>query len=50
MKEAFKWIMQGLVAKELGGVAVVIRVGKTKCTVRVAQEGLFKPLIVSQFP
>nr|XP_040043610.1 putative tRNA pseudouridine synthase Pus10 isoform X1 [Gasterosteus aculeatus aculeatus] len=25
VKEAFKWIMQGLVAKELGGVAVVIR-------------------------
>uniref|UniRef100_A0A671TH02 tRNA pseudouridine synthase Pus10 n=1 Tax=Sparus aurata TaxID=8175 RepID=A0A671TH02_SPAAU len=27
VKEAFKWIMQGLVAKELGGVAVVTRVG-----------------------
>ncbi|XP_036929462.1 putative tRNA pseudouridine synthase Pus10 [Acanthopagrus latus] len=25
VKEAFKWIMQGLVAKELGGVAVVTR-------------------------
>lgn len=27
VKEAFKWIMQGPVAKELGGVAVVTRVG-----------------------
>lgn len=27
VKEAFKWIMQGQVAKELGGVAVVTRVG-----------------------
>lgn len=27
VKEAFKWIMQGRVAKELGGVAVVTRVG-----------------------
>uniref|UniRef100_A0A672G2B8 tRNA pseudouridine synthase Pus10 n=1 Tax=Salarias fasciatus TaxID=181472 RepID=A0A672G2B8_SALFA len=26
VKEAFKWIMQGLVAKELGGVAVVTKV------------------------
>lgn len=26
VKEAFKWVMQGLVAKELGGVAVVTRV------------------------
>lgn len=27
VKEAFKWVMQDLVAKELGGVAVVTRVG-----------------------
>uniref|UniRef100_A0A3Q3J6L7 tRNA pseudouridine synthase Pus10 n=1 Tax=Monopterus albus TaxID=43700 RepID=A0A3Q3J6L7_MONAL len=27
VKEAFKWIMQGLVAKELGGIAVVTKVG-----------------------
>lgn len=27
VKEAFKWIMQSLVAKELGGVAVVGKVG-----------------------
>lgn len=27
VKEAFKWVMQGLVAKELGGVAVVNKVG-----------------------
>lgn len=26
VKEAFKWVMQGLVAKELRGVAVVIKV------------------------
>lgn len=28
VKEAFKWILQGQVAKELGGVAVVTRVGR----------------------
>lgn len=28
VKEAFKWVMQGLVAKELGGVAVVTKVGE----------------------
>lgn len=27
VKEAFKWIMQGLVAKELGGVAVFTKAG-----------------------
>lgn len=27
VKEAFKWVMQDLVAKELGGIAVVTRVG-----------------------
>lgn len=27
VKEAFKWVMQDLVAKELGGVAVVTKVG-----------------------
>lgn len=26
VKEAFKWVMQGLIAKELGGVAVVTKV------------------------
>lgn len=26
VKEAFKWALQGLIAKELGGVAVVTRV------------------------
>lgn len=28
VKEAFKWVMQDLVAKELGGVAVVNKVGE----------------------
>lgn len=28
VKEAFKWIMQGLIAKELGGVTVVTKVSK----------------------
>lgn len=27
VKEAFKWVMQDLVAKELGGVAVLTKVG-----------------------
>lgn len=30
VKEAFKWIIQGLVAKELPGVAVVGKVGRIK--------------------
>lgn len=30
VKEAFKWVMQDLVAKELGGVAVVTKVGGDK--------------------
>jgi len=30
VKETFKWVMQGAVAQELGGVPVVIRVGGTE--------------------
>lgn len=36
VKEAFKWVMQGLVAKELGGVSVF-----TKVTVGGGREGRY---------
>uniref|UniRef100_A0A3Q0RL78 tRNA pseudouridine synthase Pus10 n=1 Tax=Amphilophus citrinellus TaxID=61819 RepID=A0A3Q0RL78_AMPCI len=41
VKEAFKWIMQGMVAKELGGVAVVTKVSCTQLA--TACPDCFKP-------
>lgn len=32
VKEAFKWVMQGLLARELGGVAVVAKVTRHRLT------------------
>lgn len=54
VKEAFKWVMQGLLAKELGGVAVGTKVAARRrprgCVrSRPLSEAFFSPLLQSLF-
>uniref|UniRef100_A0A671TF81 tRNA pseudouridine synthase Pus10 n=1 Tax=Sparus aurata TaxID=8175 RepID=A0A671TF81_SPAAU len=50
VKEAFKWIMQGLVAKELGGVAVVTRSVFTRMAVVKALEKIADAKFLKHYP
>lgn len=41
VKEAFKWTLQGLVAKEIGGVAVVNKVSEIKSLILIDHLALY---------